>query len=53
MTEPAWLTETRATYDTAAVDYARLLPDVGEGPLDRGMLAAFLLAVRPEGTVAR
>ncbi|WP_262284529.1 class I SAM-dependent methyltransferase [Micromonospora sp. MA102] len=41
MIEPNWLTETRAAYDTVAVDYARLIPDVLEGPLDRGMLAAF------------
>ncbi|SBT38299.1 hypothetical protein [Micromonospora narathiwatensis] len=49
MTEPSWLTETRAAYDTVAVDYARLIPDVVEGPLDRGMLAAF--AERPDLTV--
>lgn len=47
MIEPAWLTETRAAYDTVAVDYARLIPDVVEGPLDRGMLAAFAELVGP------
>ncbi|MCW3813343.1 class I SAM-dependent methyltransferase [Micromonospora sp. DR5-3] len=47
MTEPIWLTETRAAYDTVAVDYARLLPEVVEGPLDRGMLAAFAEQVGP------
>ncbi|WP_319462320.1 class I SAM-dependent methyltransferase [Micromonospora sp. RTP1Z1] len=41
MPEPHWMAETRAAYDTVAVDYARLLPDVGEGTLDRAMLAAF------------
>jgi ubiquinone/menaquinone biosynthesis C-methylase UbiE len=47
MIEPDWLTETRAAYDTVAVDYARLLPEVVEGPLDRGMLAAFAELVGP------
>ncbi|MFE9691235.1 class I SAM-dependent DNA methyltransferase [Micromonospora sp. NPDC005806] len=47
MTEPGWLTETRAAYDTVAVDYARLIPDVLEGPLDRGMLTAFAELVGP------
>lgn len=47
MAEPIWLTETRAAYDTVAVDYARLLPDVVEGPLDRGMLTAFAEQVGP------
>ncbi len=47
MTEAGWLTETRAAYDTVAVDYARLLPDVVEGPLDRGMLTAFAELVGP------
>jgi ubiquinone/menaquinone biosynthesis C-methylase UbiE len=47
MIEPDWLTETRAAYDTVAVDYARLIPEVVEGPLDRGMLAAFAELVGP------
>lgn len=51
MIEPRWLTETRAAYDTVAVDYARLLPDVVEGPLDRAMLAAFADLVRVAGRV--
>lgn len=51
MTEPHWMTETRAAYDTVAVDYARLLPDVGEGALDRAMLATFAEQVRGSGPV--
>ncbi|MFJ8577697.1 class I SAM-dependent DNA methyltransferase [Micromonospora sp. NPDC093277] len=51
MTEPTWLTETRAAYDTVAVDYARLIPDVVEGPLDRGMLTAFAEQVGPGRSV--
>ncbi|SBT53553.1 class I SAM-dependent DNA methyltransferase [Micromonospora auratinigra] len=47
MTEPLWLTETRAAYDTVAVDYARMIPEVLEGPLARGMLAAFAEMVGP------
>ncbi|MFU8850712.1 class I SAM-dependent DNA methyltransferase [Micromonospora sp. SL1-18] len=47
MTEPNWVAETRAAYDTVAVDYARLLPEVVEGPLDRGMLTAFAEQVGP------
>ncbi|ADL45122.1 class I SAM-dependent methyltransferase [Micromonospora aurantiaca] len=47
MTEPAWLVETRAAYDTVAEDYARLLPDVVEPPLDRALLAAFAETVGP------
>lgn len=36
------LDRVRATYDTVAVDYARLLPDLSyESPLDIAMLAAF------------
>ncbi|GAA3741397.1 class I SAM-dependent DNA methyltransferase [Micromonospora maritima] len=47
MTEPQWLTETRTAYDTVAEDYARLLPDVVEPPLDRAVLAAFAESVGP------
>ncbi|MFI7214696.1 class I SAM-dependent DNA methyltransferase [Micromonospora maritima] len=47
MTEPHWLTETRTAYDTVAEDYARLLPDVVEPPLDRAVLAAFAESVGP------
>ena len=42
MDEPDHLRTTRATYDTVAVDYARLLPDLrAETSLDRTMLATF------------
>ncbi|MET8196202.1 class I SAM-dependent DNA methyltransferase [Micromonospora sp. NPDC005686] len=47
MNEPSWLVETRAAYDTVAEDYARLLPDVVEPPLDRALLAAFAKLVGP------
>lgn len=47
MTEPSYLTDTRATYDTVAVDYAEMLKtDLAEKPLDRAMLAAFAELVR-------
>jgi hypothetical protein len=40
--EPDHLHRTRAAYDAAAVDYARLLPDLrAETALDRAMLATF------------
>jgi SAM-dependent methyltransferase len=40
--EPAHLLTTRATYDTVAADYARLLPDLrAETDLDKAMLATF------------
>jgi len=40
--EPAHLSATRATYDTVAVDYARLLPDLrAETHPDQAMLATF------------
>jgi len=40
--EPAHLRTTRATYDTVAADYARLLPDLrAETSLDQAMLATF------------
>ncbi|MFC4145351.1 class I SAM-dependent DNA methyltransferase [Micromonospora mangrovi] len=51
MTEPAWMTETRNAYDTVAEDYARLLPGVLEGTLDRAMLAAFAEQVGAAGRV--
>ncbi|WP_200209151.1 class I SAM-dependent DNA methyltransferase [Micromonospora coerulea] len=51
MTEPHWMIETRAAYDTVAVDYARLIPDVEEGTLDRAMLAAFAEQVGGAGPV--
>ncbi|MET9298539.1 class I SAM-dependent methyltransferase [Micromonospora aurantiaca] len=51
MTEPRWLSETRAAYDAVAEDYARLLPDVVEPPLDRALLAAFAETVGPGRSV--
>ncbi|MGC4891332.1 class I SAM-dependent DNA methyltransferase [Micromonospora sp. DT227] len=47
MVEPRWLSETRDAYDTVAEDYARLLPDVVEPPLDRAVLTAFAETVGP------
>ncbi|WP_116504912.1 class I SAM-dependent methyltransferase [Micromonospora sp. B006] len=47
MSEHGWLVETRAAYDTVAEDYARLLPDVVEPPLDRALLTAFAEMVGP------
>ncbi|PTA44316.1 class I SAM-dependent methyltransferase [Micromonospora sp. RP3T] len=47
MAEPRWLSETRDAYDTVAEDYARLLPDVVEPPLDRAVLTAFAETVGP------
>ncbi|MGD0391983.1 MAG: class I SAM-dependent methyltransferase [Acidimicrobiales bacterium] len=42
MDEPDHLHRTRAAYDAAAVDYARLLPDLrAETALDRAMLVTF------------
>jgi len=48
--EPAHLSATRATYDTVAVDYARLLPDLrAETRLDQAMLATFAELTTAEG----
>ncbi|GHJ52000.1 methyltransferase [Nonomuraea sp. TT08I-71] len=54
MTESAHLTETRAAYDTVAVDYAALVPaKLPELPLDRALLGAFAeLARAADGPVA-
>ncbi len=42
MTEPGYLRDTRASYDTVAVDYADLVRDLLAGKsLDRAVLAAF------------
>ncbi|MFD7440862.1 class I SAM-dependent DNA methyltransferase [Streptomyces sp. NPDC059909] len=50
MTEPSYLQATRTSYDTVAVDYARLLEaELGKRPLDRAMLAAFAEVVRADG----
>jgi SAM-dependent methyltransferase len=49
MTETSYL-HTRASYDTVAVDYARLLSTELEAkPLDRAMLAAFAELVQADG----
>ncbi|MFI5834560.1 class I SAM-dependent DNA methyltransferase [Micromonospora sp. NPDC051300] len=47
MDETGWLTEIRTAYDTVAEDYARVLPDVVEPPLDRAVLSAFAETVGP------
>ncbi|WP_395295931.1 class I SAM-dependent DNA methyltransferase [Kitasatospora hibisci] len=50
MTEPEFLSETRAFYDAIAVDYAARFRDVSaDDPLDRAMLAAFADLVRADG----
>lgn len=50
MTEAAYLSTTRAAYDTVAVDYAELLRDeLAAKPLDRAMLGAFADLVRDGG----
>ncbi|MET7859329.1 methyltransferase domain-containing protein [Streptomyces sp. NPDC005318] len=47
MTEPTYVRTTRASYDTVAEDYAELLrTELGQKPLDRAMLAAFVELVR-------
>ncbi|WP_329376350.1 class I SAM-dependent methyltransferase [Streptomyces sp. NBC_01351] len=47
MTATSGLSSVRASYDTVAVDYARLLgPELSGRPLDRAMLAAFAEYVR-------
>ncbi|MFC8850950.1 MULTISPECIES: class I SAM-dependent DNA methyltransferase [unclassified Micromonospora] len=48
---PNWLRETRAAYDTVAVDYARLIHgELGRKPLERALLAAFAELVGGGGT---
>ena len=50
VTEPAYLTEVRAAYDTVADDYAALLRDeLAVMPFDRAMLATFAELVRQSG----
>ncbi|WP_328494369.1 class I SAM-dependent methyltransferase [Streptomyces sp. NBC_00414] len=50
MTEPDFITNTRASYDAMAADYARAFPDEFGGQiLDRAVLAAFTELVRTEG----
>lgn len=52
MTEPAHLAATRATYDTVAESYARLIPDLrAESALDRALLETFAREVRGKGPV--
>ena len=53
MTEPAYLTEIRTSYDTVAVSYAELVRTaLGESPFVRAMLAAFAELVPDGGLVA-
>jgi len=48
--EPSYLTDTRAAYDTVAVNYAELTrAELAGKPLDRAMLAAFAELVRSAG----
>lgn len=50
MVEPPYLRETRASYDTAAVDYAELVPPAFEADLlGRSMLGAFAELVQGAG----
>lgn len=50
MTEPSYLSATRAAYDTVAADYADLLRDeLSRRPLDRAMLGAFAELVQADG----
>jgi SAM-dependent methyltransferase len=50
MTEPSYLTVTRAAYDTVAVDYAEVLKtELTKKPLDRAMLATFAELVQAAG----
>ncbi|MET0132532.1 MAG: methyltransferase domain-containing protein [Kibdelosporangium sp.] len=52
MTEPSYLSTTRASYDTVAVAYEELIRDaMDDMPFDRAMLAAFAELV-PGGPVA-
>ncbi|MFG2874837.1 class I SAM-dependent methyltransferase [Streptomyces sp. NPDC048337] len=49
MTASSYLNSVRSSYDTVAVDYARLLgTELAHKPLDRAMLAAFAECVRAE-----
>ncbi|GAB3413500.1 class I SAM-dependent methyltransferase [Flindersiella endophytica] len=53
MSETAFLTTTRAAYDTVAVSYAKLLEaELAGKPLDRAMLGAFAERVGPGALVA-
>lgn len=49
-TEPTYVTETRAAYDTVAVDYALMLEgELARSPLDRALLGHFAELVLAEG----
>lgn len=53
MTEPAYLTATRAAYDTVAASYADVLrTELANKPFDRAMLATFAELVGTTGAVA-
>lgn len=53
MTDEAFLTDTRNTYDTVAESYAERVPRMdGEHPVHRGTLDAFATLVRDSGPVA-
>lgn len=50
MTEPTYLSSTRTSYNTVAVDYAELLPDLtADKALGRAMLATFAELVLADG----
>ncbi|GAA2411703.1 class I SAM-dependent methyltransferase [Streptomyces glaucosporus] len=50
MTEPSWLSATRASYDAIAADYAEYAAaDLEDRPLNRAMLVAFAEYVRAAG----
>lgn len=50
MTEPSYVTNVRATYDTVPADCAELLrTELARKPLDRAMLGAFAELMRGEG----
>jgi ubiquinone/menaquinone biosynthesis C-methylase UbiE len=50
VTEPVWIAETRASYDTVAEDYAALLADhLAEEPVQRHVLSLFADLVRSRG----
>ncbi|WP_031507974.1 class I SAM-dependent methyltransferase [Streptomyces megasporus] len=50
MTEPSWLSATRASYDALAADYAAYAAgDLDDRPLNRAMLTAFAAYVQAAG----
>lgn len=53
MTEPAFLSDTRSSYDAIAVEYAEMFHDeLADKPLDRALLAWFAELVEGAGPVA-